>query len=94
MVAALEHSAESVSAVFSGRRQLTERRGFLVVSAFATVVVLCGIAAGALWSGLAIAALLLVGSSLVAAEGEPLATRSATLLGSFHVAAVILLTLV
>ncbi len=43
--------------------------------------------------GVAIAALLVVGSALVAAGGEPLAVRSATVMGTIHVAAVALLTL-
>lgn len=75
--------------------RITVRRdlGVFAILVFAVIVAGIGISAGAALLGLGLAALLVVGSTLVAAEGEPLAARSAALMGTIHVVAITLLTL-
>lgn len=63
------------------------------MAAFAVALVVVAAIQGAALIGIAIAALLVIGSALVAAGGEPLAIRSAAAMGSVHLVAVALLTL-
>ncbi len=67
--------------------------GAMTILAFTAVVVAIGVFAGSAWMGAGLGALLLVGSTLVAAEGEPLAARAATVMGLLHVVAVTLTSL-
>lgn len=93
MVAAVKQGARLAGFQSGTRQSVDERRGFQVVAVFATLLVAFATVQGAMLVGVAIAALLVVGSALVAAGGEPLAVRSATVMGTIHVAAVALLTL-
>ncbi len=93
VVAAVKQGARLAGFQSGTRQSVDERRGFQVVAVFATLLVAFATVQGAMLVGVAIAALLVVGSALVAAGGEPLAVRSATVMGTIHVAAVALLTL-
>lgn len=93
MVAALEHGARIAGFQRGTRRSVNERRGFQIVAVFAAALMAIAAIQGSALIGVAIAALLLIGSALVAAGGEPLAMRSAAAMGSIHLLAVALLTL-
>ncbi len=75
--------------------RITVRRdlGVFAILGFAVIVAGIGISTGAALLGLGLGAMLVIGSTLVAAEGEPLAARSAALMGTIHVLAITLLTL-
>lgn len=93
MVAAVERGVRLAAFQSGTRHSATERRGFQVVAIFAALLVAFAAVQGSVLVGVAVAALLLIGSALVAAGGEPLAVRSAALMGSIHMVAVALLTL-
>lgn len=76
-----------------GERTLRRNGGSMTTLAFAALVTAFGVATGSVVAGVGLGAILIVGSALVAAGGEPLATRSAAMVGTIHLLAITLITL-